>query len=149
MSASASFRDDCFWNIGQFLSLQDFARRVLVQGQNPHYGQLGTIDSTKGRERKGQRLEFHGCRPPCIGNTSRAPIVVTSLDHQYDALRELLGLRSEFVIHSLRHTVFAHLGVAGADAFKIVNIAGRRLVPLSLMLRTIGPLAQLVRAADS
>ena len=103
----------------------------------------------KGRERCAQRFELNGGRSPCTSNTSRAPVLLTSPDHQHDDLREPLGLRSEFVIHSLRHRVFAHLGEAGADAFTIVNIAGRRLVPLSFLLRTIGPLAQLVRAADS
>ncbi|MEN6536907.1 MAG: site-specific integrase [Bryobacteraceae bacterium] len=65
------------------------------------------------------------------GNSSRAPILVTSLDHQHDELRESLGLPSEFVIHSLRHTMLTRLGEAGADAFTIMKIAGHSSVTVS------------------
>jgi integrase len=38
---------------------------------------------------------------------------------------------SEFVLHSLRHTMLTRLGEAGADAFTIMRIAGHSSVTVS------------------
>jgi integrase len=65
------------------------------------------------------------------GDSPDAPILVTSLDHQHEDVRELLGLTGEFVIHSLRHTMLTRLGEAGADAFTIMKIAGHSSVTIS------------------
>jgi len=59
------------------------------------------------------------------------PWLVSSLDHQHTAMRALLGLPAEFVIHSLRHTMLTRLGEAGADAFTIMRIAGHSSVTVS------------------
>jgi integrase len=65
------------------------------------------------------------------GDSPEAPILVTSLDHQHEDVRELLGLNGEFVIHSLRHTMLTRLGESGADAFTIMKIAGHSSVTVS------------------
>jgi integrase len=65
------------------------------------------------------------------GATPDAPVLVTSLDHQHDAVRTALKLSKEFVIHSLRHTMLTRLGEAGADAFTIMRIAGHSSVTVS------------------
>ncbi|MCL4852243.1 MAG: site-specific integrase [Bryobacteraceae bacterium] len=65
------------------------------------------------------------------GDSPNAPILVTSLDHQHDDVREILNLSAEFVIHSLRHTMLTRLGEAGADAFTIMKIAGHSSVTVS------------------
>ena len=59
------------------------------------------------------------------------PLLVTSLDHLHNDVRELLGQDSEFVLHSLRHTMLTRLGEAGADAFTIMKIAGHSSVTVS------------------
>lgn len=65
------------------------------------------------------------------GDSADAPILVTSLDHQHNGVREILNLSTEFVIHSLRHTMLTRLGEAGADAFTIMKIAGHSSVTVS------------------
>jgi integrase len=65
------------------------------------------------------------------GDSPGAPILVTSLDHQHDDVREILNLSDDFVIHSLRHTMLTRLGKAGADAFTIMRIAGHSSVTVS------------------
>ncbi len=65
------------------------------------------------------------------GDAPAAPILVTSLDHQHDRVREALKLPKDFVIHSLRHTMLTRLGEAGADAFTIMRIAGHSSVTVS------------------
>jgi len=59
------------------------------------------------------------------------PFLVSSLDHQHNEFRWLLGMSAEFVIHSLRHTMLTRLGEAGADAFTIMRIAGHSSVTVS------------------
>ena len=49
------------------------------------------------------------------GKLEAAPILGTYLDHLHDDGRESLKLPKDFVIHSLRHTMLARLGEAGAD----------------------------------
>jgi integrase len=65
------------------------------------------------------------------GDRGGSAFQVTSLDHQHSDHRALLGLPSEFVIHSLRHTMLTRLGEAGADAFTIMRIAGHSSVTVS------------------
>ena len=65
------------------------------------------------------------------GDSSGAPILGTSLDHQHDDVRTALKLPADFVIHSLRHTMLTRLGEAGADAFTIMRIAGHSSVTTS------------------
>jgi integrase len=59
------------------------------------------------------------------------PVAVTSLDHDHDVFRAVLGLPPDFVIHSLRHTMLTRLGESGADAFTIMRIAGHSNVTTS------------------
>ncbi|HLX43598.1 MAG TPA: site-specific integrase [Bryobacteraceae bacterium] len=59
------------------------------------------------------------------------PFLVSSLDHQHNEFRALLGMPADFVIHSLRHTMLTRLGEAGADAFTIMRIAGHSSVTVS------------------
>jgi integrase len=65
------------------------------------------------------------------GDSSDAPILGTSLDHQHEKVRDTLKLSEEFVVHSLRHTMLTRLGEAGADAFTIMKIAGHSSVTVS------------------
>jgi integrase len=65
------------------------------------------------------------------GDRKGTAFQVASLDHQHSEHRELLGLPSEFVIHSLRHTMLTRLGEAGADAFTIMRIAGHSSITVS------------------
>ena len=55
----------------------------------------------------------------------------TSLDHQHAKLRTLLKFPSDFVLHSLRHTMLTRLGHAGVDAFTMMRIAGHGSVTIS------------------
>lgn len=59
------------------------------------------------------------------------PFLVTSLCHQHAQVRSDLNLASDFVIHSLRHTMLTRLGEAGADTFTIKRIAGHSSVTVS------------------
>lgn len=45
------------------------------------------------------------------------PFAVTSLDHQHGKVHKALKAPADFVIHSLRYTMFTRLGEAGVDAF--------------------------------
>ena len=62
---------------------------------------------------------------------SDKPFVVTSLCHQHAIVRRQMKLSSEFVIHSLRHTMLTRLGEAGTDSFTIKRIAGHSSVTVS------------------
>jgi integrase len=65
------------------------------------------------------------------GDTPEAAILVSSLDHQHEDVRDALKLDREFVIHSFRHTMLTRLGESGADAFTIMRIAGHASVTTS------------------
>lgn len=65
------------------------------------------------------------------GDGPGRPFVTTSLDHQHAAVRRLLHLPKDFVVHSLRHTMLTRLGEAGADPFTIMRIAGHSSVTIS------------------
>lgn len=64
-------------------------------------------------------------------NKGDAPAITTSLDHAHAKLRTLLKLPSDFVVHSLRHTMLTRLGEAGVEAFAIMRIAGHSSVTVS------------------
>ena len=49
----------------------------------------------------------------------------------HDRLRANLGLPSEFVPHSMRHTFGTRLGEAGADAFTIMRLMGHSTIAVS------------------
>jgi len=57
--------------------------------------------------------------------------LATSLNHQHQKVRATLGLPSDFVLHSLRHTFLTRLGEAGVDAFTIMRIAGHSTITVS------------------
>ena len=59
------------------------------------------------------------------------PFLGTSLDHQHKRLRDGLRLPTDFVIHSLRHTMLTRLGESGTDAFTIMRVAGHSSVTVS------------------
>jgi integrase len=65
------------------------------------------------------------------GDSPKDAILVTSIDHQHEDVRDTLKLSKEFVVHSLRHTMLTRLGEAGADAFTIMKIAGHSSVTVS------------------
>ena len=65
------------------------------------------------------------------GNSSDAPVLGTSLDHQHYDVRDNLKLSKDFVVHSLRHTMLTRLGESGAGAFDIMRIAGHSSVTVS------------------
>ena len=65
------------------------------------------------------------------GDSPKAAILGTSIDHQHNNVRDTLKLSKEFVVHSLRHTMLTRLGEAGADAFTIMKIAGHSSVTVS------------------
>jgi len=65
------------------------------------------------------------------GDSPDAPILVSSLDHEHNDVREALKSPQDFVIHSLRHTMLTRLGESGADAFTIMRIAGHSSVTVS------------------
>lgn len=65
------------------------------------------------------------------GDSPDDAILVTSVDHQHEKVRDTLKLPAEFVVNSLRHTMLTRLGEAGADAFTIMRIAGHSSVTVS------------------
>jgi integrase len=60
-----------------------------------------------------------------------SPVSRFTLDDQHKKVREALKLSSEFVIHSLRHSMLTRLGEAGVDAFTIMRIAGHSTLAVS------------------
>src|SRR5215469_17093315 len=59
------------------------------------------------------------------------PMLNTSLAHLHAKVRRTLGLPTEFVLHSLRHTFCTRLGEAGTEAFLIQRLAGHHSVTVS------------------
>jgi integrase len=55
----------------------------------------------------------------------------STLDYHHAAVRKLLKMPSDFVLHSLRHTFGTRLGEAGADAFTIMRLMGHSTVTVS------------------
>jgi integrase len=56
---------------------------------------------------------------------------VTYLDRLQQVVREKLKWSSEFVIHSLRHTMLTRLGESGASAFTVMRVAGHSSITVS------------------
>ncbi len=71
------------------------------------------------------------CERVFPGKDMKAPLLVSSLDHQHVKLRRQLNLPEEFVLHSLRHTMLTRLGESEVDAFTIMKIAGHSSVTVS------------------
>jgi integrase len=59
------------------------------------------------------------------------PASISAVNHCHERVREALGLPSEFVLHSLRHTFGTRLGEADADAFTIMRIMGHSSITVS------------------
>jgi integrase len=59
------------------------------------------------------------------------PLYQTWLNQQHSALRKLLKLPADFVLHSFRHTYGTRLGETGADAFTIMRLMGHSTVTVS------------------
>jgi integrase len=55
----------------------------------------------------------------------------TWLNQQHSALRVLLKMPADFVLHSFRHTYGTRLGETGADAFTIMRLTGHSTVTVS------------------
>ncbi len=64
-------------------------------------------------------------------NTDTGPLYHTWLDQQHAEVRKALGLPSDFVLHSLRHTFGTRLGETGTDAFTIMKLMGHSSVAIS------------------
>ena len=64
-------------------------------------------------------------------NGDRKPFTVEALDKQHCALRRLLKLPEDFVIHGLRHTFGTRLGDEGTDAWTLKKIMGHSTVTVS------------------
>lgn len=60
-----------------------------------------------------------------------SPLYQTWVNQQHAAVRGLLNLPTDFVLHSLRHTYGTRLGEAGADAFTIMRLMGHSSVTVS------------------
>ena len=56
---------------------------------------------------------------------------MTYLDRLQQVVREKLKWSSEFVIHSLRHTMLTRLGESGASAFTVMRVAGHSSITVS------------------
>jgi len=64
-------------------------------------------------------------------NADGGPLYHTWLDQQHAEVRKALGLPSDFVLHSLRHTFGTRLGETGTDAFTIMKLMGHSSVAIS------------------
>ena len=52
-------------------------------------------------------------------------------NQQHSAIRNLLKMPTDFVLHSFRHTYGTRLGETGADAFTIMRLMGHSTVTMS------------------
>jgi len=59
------------------------------------------------------------------------PLYQTWLNQQHSAIRDLLKMPTDFVLHSFRHTYGTRLGETGADAFTIMRLMGHSTVTMS------------------
>ncbi len=94
------------------------ARRAVPLTRRAH----GILDK---RERGSRKNEY-----VFADSDSHVPSVST-LDHVHAKTRKALKLPGGFVLHSLRHTYLTRLGLAGADAFTIMKLAGHSSVVVS------------------
>jgi integrase len=67
------------------------------------------------------------------------PLQASLLGQQQKRVHELLRLPADFVPQSLRHTLGARLGEAGADAFTITRLMGHSTVRGATALRASLP----------
>ena|SRR5438105_4350229 len=112
------------------------ARRLPL---SPH-----VIEMLRSRQGVHSVLVFPG-RPLKRLNGQLRPFTVEALDKQHNALRRLLKLPTEFVIHSLRHTFGTLLGDCGVPSFLIKKIMGHSTVTVSA--RYIHPSEEAVERA--
>lgn len=73
------------------------------------------------------------------------PLTRFTLRDQHARLRAMLRLPSDFVMHSLRHTMLTRLGELGVDAFTIMRIAGHSTITVSQ--RYVHPSPEVVERA--
>jgi len=66
-----------------------------------------------------------------FGSNRGGPLAVDTLDKLHARTRRAIQANSDFVLHSLRHTMLTRLGEAGADAFTIMRVAGHSTVVVS------------------
>jgi integrase len=59
------------------------------------------------------------------------PASKSGLQHAHVLVRQKLGLPSEFVLHSLRHTFCTRLAQSGADVFTLMRLAGHATITIS------------------
>jgi integrase len=62
---------------------------------------------------------------------SQGPLSRSTVSHQHTALRRLLDLPDDFVVHSFRHTALTRFGESGVDSFTIKKLAGHSSVMVS------------------
>lgn len=91
------------------------------------------------------RISAPSCSEWVFGNREGLPYLVTSMNHLHQKVRSALGLPTDFVIHSLRHTMLTRLGEAGVDAFTIMRVAGHSSITVSQ--RYVHPSSQAVEGA--
>jgi integrase len=93
-----------------------------------------------------------------VRNDKSSPVSRFTVEGQHAKVREDLRFPSDFVIHSLRHTMLTRLGEAGVDAFTIMRIAGHSTLSVSqryvhptpeTLERAIGRLESQVEAAKA
>jgi hypothetical protein len=88
------------------------------------HAKLGDITIRHGKSKNAKRnLSLRRVQPKCQkateaavefglgfpGHSPEAAILVPSIDHQHDDVRDTLKLSKEFVVHSLRHTMLTRL----------------------------------------
>jgi integrase len=72
------------------------------------------------------------CEYVFVRDNDRAkPASISAINHAHERVRDLLGMPTDFVPHSFRHTFGTRLGEAGADAFTIMRIMGHSSITVS------------------
>ncbi len=95
-----------------------------------------------------RQQQISQCEQLFVMDTDHArPASISAVNHAHKRVREILGLPSEFVPHSFRHTFGTRLGGAGADAFTIMRIMGNSSVTVSQ--RYVHPTPETIRECVS
>jgi integrase len=81
------------------------------------------VEVLERRHPAGRGLVFH--------RADGQPLYQTWLNQQHAAIRTLLKLPADCVLHSFRHTFGTRLGETGADAFTIMKLMGHSTVTVS------------------
>lgn len=102
----------------------------VVNGKSKNAKRNLSLSARVGEMLKVRRKKVKGTAYVFPGD-GEGTFLVSSLDHQHAEFGTLLGLPTEFVVHSLRHTMLTRLGESGADAFTIMRIAGHSSVTVS------------------